>query len=144
MMIREMAETDIRNMIQHSPMGRLAYIHGNRPVIVPMSFRFSGGALYSFTTAGRKTEALRGNDAVCVLFDNIVSRTQWRTVVVHGRYREIAGEDECEAIVKLLADEPLWWEPGYTRTITSEGGERRLEPVFFRVDIESATGHQAV
>lgn len=143
MMIREMPESEIRNMIQHSHMGRLAYILDNRPVIAPMSFRFNGGSLYSFTTEGQKTEAMRSNDAVCVLFDNIVSRTEWRTVTVHGRYREIAGEAEREAIVKLMSDEAIWWEPGYSKTITREGGERKLEPVFFRVDIESATGHQA-
>lgn len=143
MMIKEMSEYDVRDMIQHTHVGRLAYVLDNRPVIVPLAFRFSGGSLYSFTTDGQKTEAMRRNDAVCILFDDIASRTEWRTVVVHGRYREILGEDEQEAIVKLMANDPIWWEPAYTRTITKEGDERKLTPIFFRVDIESATGHRA-
>lgn len=94
MMIREMSDYDIRNMIQHTQLGRLAYVLDNRPYILPLSFRFSGGSLYCFTTEGHKTDALRKNDAVCILFDQIESRTSWRTVVLNGRYREIEREDE--------------------------------------------------
>ncbi len=123
-------------------MGRLGYVLDNRPFIVPLSFRFSGGSLYSFTTDGQKTEALRWNDAVCILFDHIESPTKWSTVVVQGHYREIALEDEKNAIVELMASEPNWWEPGYMKTVDKEGHERKLEPVFFRIDIESATGRE--
>ncbi|MFQ0812941.1 pyridoxamine 5'-phosphate oxidase [Brucella anthropi] len=143
MMIKEMSQYDIRTMIQHTQLGRLAYVFDDRPFIVPLSFRFSGGSLYSFTTDGQKTEALRKNDAVCILFDHIESRTRWRTVVVNGRYREIEREDEKNAIVELMASEPTWWEPAYIRTITKGGQERKLEPVFFRIDVENATGHEA-
>jgi uncharacterized protein len=142
MIIKEMAELDIRDMIQHTQIGRLGYVLDNRPYVVPLGFRFSGGSLYSFTTDGQKTEAMRKNAAVCILFDHIVSRTQWRSVLVNGLYREIIREEEKEAIVNMMANEPTWWEPAYTKTITSDGEQRKLEPVFFRVDIESATGHQ--
>ena len=143
MIIKEMSEYDIRDMIQHTQIGRLGYVLNNRPYVVPLGFQFNGGSLYSFTTDGQKTEAMRKNDAVCVLFDDIVSKTKWRSVVVNGHYREIDREDEKAAIVNMLANEPTWWEPAYTKTITSGGAQRKLEPVFFRVDIESATGHQA-
>jgi nitroimidazol reductase NimA-like FMN-containing flavoprotein (pyridoxamine 5'-phosphate oxidase superfamily) len=142
MMIREMSQYDVRNMIQHTQLGRLAYVFDNRPYIVPLSFRFSGGSLYCFTTEGHKTDALRKNDAVCILFDHIESRTNWRTVVLNGRYREIEHEDEKNSIVALMASEPTWWEPAYTKTVANDGHERKLTPIFFRVDIESATGHQ--
>lgn len=142
MMIREMSEYDVRNMIQHTQLGRLAYVLDDRPFIVPLSFRFSGGSLYCFTTEGQKTAALRKNDAVCILFEDIESRTRWRTVVLNGRYREIERENEKNSIVTLMASEPTWWEPAYTKTIAKDQQERKLEPVFFRIDIESATGHQ--
>ena len=142
MMIKEMSDYDLREMIQNSHVGRLAYILDDRPVIVPMSFRFNGGSLYSFTTDGQKTAAMRKNDAVCILFDHIISRTEWKTVVLQGRYREIAREDEKAAIVNIMSAEPTWWEPAYTKTVTKDGGTRKLEPVFFRVDVESASGHQ--
>jgi nitroimidazol reductase NimA-like FMN-containing flavoprotein (pyridoxamine 5'-phosphate oxidase superfamily) len=143
MIIKEMSEIDVRDMIQHTQIGRLAYVLGDRPFVVPLGFRFSGGALYSFTTDGQKTEAMRKNDAVCILFDHIISKTEWRSVVVNGHYREITREEEKAAIVSMLSNEPTWWEPAYTKTITSGGEQRKLEPVFFRVDIENATGHQA-
>ncbi len=142
MIIKEMSDYDIRNMIQNTHVGRLAYVLDNAPVIVPMGFRFSGGSLYSFTTEGQKIDAMRRNDAVCILFDDIASRTQWRSVVVRGRYRELGLEEEKAAIVKLMSTDATWWEPAYTKTVTREGAERPLEPVFFRVDIESTTGHQ--
>ncbi|APX70490.1 hypothetical protein BR10RB9215_C11006 [Brucella sp. 10RB9215] len=143
MLITEMSDYDIREMIQHKHVGRLGYVVDNRPMIVPMTFRFSGGSFYSFTTDGQKTNAMRKNDAICILFDQIESQTKWRTVLVQGRYREIAREDEEEAIVRIMANEPTWWEPAYTKTITKEGTARALKPVFFRVDIEKLSGHQA-
>ncbi len=36
MMIREMSDYDIRNMIQHTQLGRLAYVLDNRPYILPL------------------------------------------------------------------------------------------------------------
>ncbi|MFC4625367.1 pyridoxamine 5'-phosphate oxidase family protein [Daeguia caeni] len=143
MMIRELSDYDVRDMIQHASVGRMAYILDDRPVIVPMGFRFSGGSLYSFTTDGQKTAALARNNAVCVLFDDIQSRTKWRSVVVHGRYHRIEGEQEKAALVKLFSDLPTWWEPAYVRMVKQDGEERKLSPVFFRVDIESATGREA-
>ncbi|PWL16955.1 pyridoxamine 5'-phosphate oxidase family protein [Falsochrobactrum shanghaiense] len=142
MIIQEMSEYDIRDMIQHTHVGRLACIHEGRPYVVPLSFRFSGGSLYSFTTIGQKTDGMRKNDAVCILFDDIVSPTQWRSVVVNGRYREIIREEEQNAIVNMMANQPVWWEPAYTKSVTRSGEQRKLTPVFFRVDIESATGHE--
>jgi nitroimidazol reductase NimA-like FMN-containing flavoprotein (pyridoxamine 5'-phosphate oxidase superfamily) len=143
MIIKEMSEIDVRDMIQHTQIGRLAYVLGDRPFVVPLGFRFSGGALYSFTTDGQKTEAMRKNDAVCILFDHIISKTEWRSVVVNGHYREITREEEKAAIVSMLSNEPTWWEPAYTKTITSGGEQRKLEPFLFRVYIQNATGHQA-
>src|SRR5690606_41917281 len=106
-------------------------------------FRFTGGSCYRFTHEGHKVDAVRRNDAGRILFDQIEARTSWRTVVLNGRYREIEREDEKTSIVALMASEPTWWDPAYTKTVAKDGHERKLAPVFFRVDIESATGHQA-
>ncbi len=136
-----MSEYDIRDMIQHTHLGRLAYVLDNRPFIVPLSFRFSGGSLYSFTTDGQKTEALRKNDAVCILFDHIESRTNWHTVVLNGHYREIDREDEkCDRRAYGFGTDLVG--TGIHKTVAKDGHERKLEPIFFRIDIESATGHQ--
>ncbi len=61
---------------------------------------------------------------------------------MNGRYREIEREDEKNSIVALMASEPTWWEPAYIKTIAKDGKERKLDPIFFRIDIDSATGHQ--
>ncbi len=143
MIIKEMSEYDIRDMIRNTHVGRLAYILDQRPVVIPMGFRFSGGSLYSFTTEGQKTEALRKNNAVCVLFDHIHSLTDWRSVVVHGRFHEVTRDEDREAVTKLMDAQPSWWEPGYVRTVTKEGEDRKLRPVYFRIDIEDVSGHQA-
>jgi len=63
-------------------------------------------------------------------------------VVVNGRYREIMRDEEQNAIVNMMANQPVWWEPAYTKSVTRSGEQRKLTPVFFRVDIESATGHE--
>lgn len=142
MFIKQMSDYDIREMVHKTQIGHLAYIHEGRPVIVAMGFHFSGGSLYALTTAGQKTEAMRENNAVAVYFEEIEARNKWRTVSIEGRYSELNTDEERQAIANLLSSNPTWWEPAYVRTVGKDGKDRKLEPVFFRIDIDSLSGHE--
>ena len=101
----------------------------------------------------------------CVEVDEITSPQEWTSVVVFGRYEElakttdgqvpreipigrheeptksIADHDARELDFKLLQQRQLWWEPGYTRTVL-HGTLRPLEPVYFRLSIDEISGHR--
>lgn len=143
MLIKEMNDHDIHALLHQTHLGRVAYVIDNKPYITPMMFAFNAGALYSFTTDGQKVAAMRKNADICIMFDQIRSLTNWSTVLVHGTYRELAEDSGKTAVAAILEARPQWWEPAYVRTIMKDGTARGLSPIYFRVDINRLSGHQA-
>lgn len=142
MLIQDMTEADMRYFIREHKIGRLAYIKDGAPYITPMRWTFNAGALYSFTTEGQKTDAMRLQPNIAILFDRVSSGTDWQSVLVHGIFREIADAAGRAGVAELMNKAPEWWEPAYVRTMQDHAHERKLDPVYFRVDITAMTGHQ--
>jgi nitroimidazol reductase NimA-like FMN-containing flavoprotein (pyridoxamine 5'-phosphate oxidase superfamily) len=135
------------DLLKRSHIGRLGCAQDSQPYVVPFWFAYHREFIYSFSTIGKKIEWMRANPLVCVEADEIVSRHEWQTVVIFGRYQELPNTPECCRIRvvahDLLAETAMWWEPGYVKTL-HQGEERRLEPVYFRISISEISGHQGV
>jgi uncharacterized protein len=128
-------------------LGRLGCAQGDQPYVVPFYFACCDRQIYGFSTLGQKIAWMRGNPLVCVEADEVIGSRDWISVVVSGRYQELQDTPELrgarELAHRLLQQNAMWWEPGYTRTIL-RGTERPLEPLFFRIHIDQVTGHRAV
>jgi hypothetical protein len=146
MLIEEMSRQACIDFIQRVRFGRLACEQAGQPYVTPLFFAYHGGALYSFSTVGQKVAWARANPRVCVEADEVESPQQWTTVIVFGRYEELPDGARYDADRKLahslLQQRPIWWEPGYARTLI-EGRERPLELVYFRIHIGLITGHRS-
>ena len=133
-------------LLTRAHLGRLGCSQGEQPYVVPCSFAFSDGCLYSFTTVGQKIEWMRANPLVCVEVDEIVSSEEWSSVIVFGRYEELPDTPDYQsaraAAHDILQRNGQWWEPGYVKTLL-DGTERPLTPVFYRIRISNSTGHHA-
>ncbi|MBK3745419.1 pyridoxamine 5'-phosphate oxidase family protein [Paraburkholderia aspalathi] len=143
MLIKDMTAIEMRDFLHQQHLGRLAFMVDDRPYVVPLFFVFNAGSLYSFTTDGQKVDAMRHHPKITVLFDQIKSVDDWRSVMVHGEYKEIAEDSNKTAIVELLNKGPEWWEPAYVRTIKDDGTDRPLSGIYFRIDVTDMSGHQA-
>lgn len=145
-MIREMTRKMSIDLLDRTHIGRLGCTQDLQPYIVPFAFTYHQGFIYSFTTIGKKVEWMRDNPLVCVEADEIVSRQEWQTVVIFGRYQELADTPEAGQLRgvahDLLAKTAMWWEPGYVRTL-HQSEERPLEPLYFRILINEISGRQA-
>ena len=143
MTIKDLTEYEMRDILQRCHLGRLAYVLDGRPFVTPMSWVYSGGSLYSFTTVGQKVEAMRKQPSVSILFDAIAARDSWQSLLVHGDYKEISNESSSNVVELMQGSRAEWWEPAYVRTVKEDGAVRDLKPIYFRVDIASMTGHKA-
>jgi nitroimidazol reductase NimA-like FMN-containing flavoprotein (pyridoxamine 5'-phosphate oxidase superfamily) len=145
-LIEELTLPNCLDLLARVRSGRLACARDAQPYIVPFYFAYHNNCLYSFSTAGQKIEWMRANPLVCVEADEVVSAHQWMSVIVVGRYEELVEtpewRSERELAWKLLQQYPMWWEPGYAKTIV-HGAERPLEPVFYRVNVTHVTGRRA-
>ena len=135
------------DLLSRMRLGRLACSHDGQPYITPIYFAYDNNYLYSFSTLGQKIVWMRVNPLVCVEADELVSQDDWATVVVFGKYEELPDTPEYEIPRKrawgLLQRQPMWWEPGYVKTVL-DNKIRPLEPVYFRIHINQMSGHRGI
>ena len=145
MLIQDMTSEMNIQLLKSTHIGRIACARGSQPYVTPFSFAYHEEALYSFATVGRKVEWMRTNPLVCIQVDKIVSAQEWQSVVVFGRYQELPEtpglHDARVRAHDLLAQTAEWWEPGYVKTL-HQGVERPLQLLYFRVFVDTITGHQ--
>ena len=142
MVIDEMAENECRDVLVRATIGRLGCSLDNQPYVVPVYLAYEPGRVYVFSTIGKKIEWMRANPKVCIQIDEITSPSQWVSVLANGRYQELLGPQykaEHTHARKLLGKRHEWWLNALAeRRSTSD--DLWVEPLFFRVDIDSITG----
>ena len=129
-----------------SGLGRLACAHDGQPYVIPIYFVVSDQRLYSFGLPGQKIDWMRQNPLVCIETDTVGGANDWTSVVAFGRYQELMDpefERERALAHRLLQHRPMWWEPGAT-TLDDYDGSDGYAPIFYRVQIDSITGHRGV
>jgi uncharacterized protein len=145
MLIHEISEQESLAFLTNVRFGRLACAKDAQPYITPFYFAYQSNYLYGFGTAGQRIEWMRANPLVCVEADRVVSSHEWVSVIVIGRFEELpnAAEWQRERGVAhaLLQQQPVWWEPGFAKTIV-RGAERPMDPIYFRILIEEITGRR--
>jgi uncharacterized protein len=143
MVVHEMTEQECRAMLARTHIARLACARDNQPYVVPVHVEMQGAYLYAYSTEGQKIEWMRQNPLVCLEFDHVASETTWASVVVLGRYEELAHLPEYEDLrreaERLFQRRPMWWEPA---AVPLEGRDYRSR-VVFRIQVVQITGRRA-
>jgi nitroimidazol reductase NimA-like FMN-containing flavoprotein (pyridoxamine 5'-phosphate oxidase superfamily) len=146
LLIQDMSKESMMALLQRVHMGRIACVQESRPYITPFSFAYYEGCIYSFATVGKRIHWMRANPLVCVEVESILDRQHWQTIVVSGKYEELANTieylEQRTLAHDLLSKAAGWWEPGYVKT-WHRGVDRPLETVYFRVNITELSGHEA-
>jgi nitroimidazol reductase NimA-like FMN-containing flavoprotein (pyridoxamine 5'-phosphate oxidase superfamily) len=144
MRIHEMTEDECDKALEQVHFGRLACARENQPYVVPIYFSYDRKHLYGVTTLGQKIEWMRSNPLVCLEIDELTSHYQWMSIVVFGRYEEIADTREHAPVraraLAVLQERENWWQPASVATAKRE----QRAPVFYRIHIERMTGHRAM
>jgi hypothetical protein len=141
-----MTEKECGTFLGSAALGRLGCSLDNQPYIVPIYFAYEPGYIYVFSTFGRKVEWMRANPKVCVEVDEIENQSQWTSVIANGRYQELPEPeytDEREHAHKLLGKHHHGWQNALGERQLRLGDEL-IDPLFFRICIDSMTGLRAV
>jgi len=147
MLIHDMTRQASFDLLARVHLGRLACAHEGQPYITPMYFAHHDNYLYSFSTLGQKITWMRASPLVCVEAEELASPRDWATVIVLGKYQELPDTPHYGIYRKLAHDLlqswPMWWEPGYAKTVLNEK-TRPMEPIYFRIHIDHISGHRGV
>jgi nitroimidazol reductase NimA-like FMN-containing flavoprotein (pyridoxamine 5'-phosphate oxidase superfamily) len=146
MRIVPMSEGECIELLQRVPVARLACSLNDQPYVVPVCFAYESRHLYIFSTLGQKIEWMRQNPKVCLQADEIGNRSNWSSVVVNGMYLELPEPQyttQKEHAKERLAQHSEWWRTPIAER-REQVGDLSVEPVFFRIDIESLSGLRGV
>jgi nitroimidazol reductase NimA-like FMN-containing flavoprotein (pyridoxamine 5'-phosphate oxidase superfamily) len=145
MVIREISGEDCRALLARGSIGRLGCAFENQPYVVPIGFAYEPDYVYAFSTFGQKIEWMRGNPKVCLQVDEIADQAHWVSVIASGLYEELPDPPrsaERAHARELLEKRHQWWlNPVAGRRAKSD--ELLIEPLFFRIHIESLSGLRA-
>jgi uncharacterized protein len=133
-------------LLERAYLGRLACSLDNQPYVVPVCFAYESDHIFVFSTLGKKIRWMRQNPKVCLQVDEIVSRSNWTSVVVAGNYSELREPQyaaEQQHAIELLGQYSGWWQAPLAER-REHTSDTSIETVFFRIDIESMSGLRAV
>ena len=144
-LIQELTRQASLDLLTRTRLCRLACTQGTQPYVTPVYLAYADHALYGFATVGQKIDWMRANPLVCVEADEVVSPQEWVSVIVFGRYEELADTPELQsarasAYELLWHKNGVWWEPAAK---TPERGSGPLVPIWYRIHIVRITGHRA-
>ena len=146
-MIKNMEASACLKLLDSKYIGRLAYISGKSPYIVPVTYFRDPEeqCILGYSAKGHKIDALKENGAVALQVDDIQSIQQWRSVLVHGQFEELNGSTAKKYVHKFAE--------GVQNTIVKANGAKpkfiqdftsRLQkgsiPIVYRIHIAEITG----
>jgi uncharacterized protein len=142
MVIKEISEKECLDTLARVSVGRLGCSLNDQPYVVPIYLAYEKEWIYVFSTFGKKIEWMRSNPKVCVEIEDAVSESESISVLVNGRYEELAEPQftqERSHARTLLGKKHHWWLNALAeRRVGSE--DQQVEPLFFRIHVDSATG----
>jgi uncharacterized protein len=80
----ELSRDEAIALLKRNHVGRLAFSFHDRVDIEPISYVFADGWLYARTSPGTKLAVVQHHPWVAFEVDEIRSRFDWKSVVVHG------------------------------------------------------------
>jgi uncharacterized protein len=103
----ELSRDEAFELLARNRFGRLAFSFHDRVDIEPISYVLSNDWLYARTSPGSKLTVVQHHPWVAFEIDEIRSRTDWRSVVVHGTIYFLEPDREADrrdydAAVKIL------------------------------------------
>jgi uncharacterized protein len=117
------------SLLRSRPLGRLAYLDGGQPTVVPVNHLVDGSSIVLRSLSGRKLDAAVVGEPVAFQLDDHdpVRGTGW-SVLVHGTATLL---DDPEHIARLTADLDSWAmddpvSATWIRIVANEISGRRL------------------
>jgi uncharacterized protein len=146
MRIVPISNQECGELLNRVSIGRLGCSLDDQPYVVPVQFSYESDSIYIFSTAGKKIKWMRKNPKVCLQVDEIGNRSNWMSVIVTGTYLELSEPEftaQREHALEQLEQSSRYWQIPLSER-REQTSDLSIETVFFRIDITSMSGLQAI
>jgi len=146
-MINDLELSKCLEMLSNNYIGRLAYISGKKPFLVPITYfhDVEEKSIISYAVEGHKMQAMREYEWATLQVDDIETIQNWRSVQVHGRFEELTGstakkylhrfsEGVQETIARIKKEHPKFIQDFSARL------QNGNVPVVYRIHITDIIG----
>ena len=146
-MIRDLTDAEMRELLGKRSYAHLGCQEDGKVHVIPVTYVYKEGALYTFSLEGQKIDIMRKNPSVCFQIEELIDADSWKSVIVWGEYEELKGEEKKKALDLLL--DKLWKEGAQGNSVympfrvSAEAMEAAMSgegAVLFRVKIVEKTG----
>ncbi len=132
---RALAPDEVHGALSEIGWGLLATEESGQPYAVPIAYGFDGRRIYIGTGPGRKLRTLERNPRVCLTVADVVSLSDWVSIVITGQVRWIDRlPDRARAIRALVQQRRSG------RRLGAEQAPRLARARLAYIEIESMTG----
>lgn len=143
-MIAKLNPEQIDTLLREEVIGRIACADGDFVYIVPVSYAYDGRAIYVHSLEGQKVDIMRRHPNVCFEADNIQDLSNWKSVVVQGTFKELAGEQRSKAL-EFLLNRPLPLSSSATTHLGSSwpfyyDELKEIGGIVFEIEVKEKTG----
>jgi uncharacterized protein len=147
MMTGKLSNEQIDEVLKQNVLGRIGCHSSGKTYVVPINYVYDGKYIIGHSVEGLKIQMMRNNPQVCFEVDEMISFTNWKSVIAWGTYLEITGERERLQAMELFVDRMMHLKISETAHLP-EISEKRLhprspgmiKPVIYRIIISEKTG----
>ena len=145
---RVLSRPECEAVLTRNSVGRIAFVHGNRPDIIPIHYAFAGTALCVRTAPGTRLDEtsknFSGSWPVAFEVDEIEGLFHWRSVVVHGNLHAAAeGDAEWQRNVRAWEEAMQSFRTLMPEAFT-EGDPTGFRDILLRIDVAEISGREAL
>lgn len=100
--IKPLSSTETIQLLEKNRFGHLACHANDEIYLVPITFAFEEGYIYSHSKLGKKIEMMRRSPQVCVQVEEVENFFRWKSAIVWGRFEELKGDMATIAMRRLI------------------------------------------
>ncbi len=144
-MLGELNDTQINNILSSQVVGRLGFVDGKQPYIIPVTYTFDGHYIYGQTNEGTKLKILRKNPSVCFEVEMMMDMRNWQSVLVIGKFEELEDKKALEAreilfsrVFSLMTSSTIHAHEHEVKGVIDD--TNRVKQIMYRIKIKKITG----
>ena len=132
-----LTDADVEKVLEEERIGRIGCSLDGEAYVVPMTYAYEGGSIYCHSLDGKKIAMMRANPRVCFEVDRTHGLRDWESVIAHGTYEELSGEDAERAMLALIARFQPTMPP-----VVNDSSEPKIvdRGIVFRIQLTAKSG----
>ena len=143
-MLASLTKPQCERILLSGMIGRLGCYSSGKVYVVPITYVFEDGYIYAHSREGLKTKMMRKNPKVCFQVDQIDTMSNWRSVMLWGKFEELSRAADQEKATKILLNRLQPYQISESvkppESVPDALPRKEKKPVFYRIHVDEISG----